>query len=224
MRTLVIEDNVKLAASLKKGLVKNGYAVDVIHNGEEAFEHLVLNHGDYDIVLLDLMLPGRSGTDITTSVRERGINVPIIIITALDETAHKLALLDAGADDYLVKPYSFEELLARMRAVTRRPTPLSASEFTAGTIRMNLGQRKLYVAESEVTLTTKEFAILEMFLRNQDQVLSREFILDHVWDYNFNSLSNVVDVHVKNLRKKLASAGAEDLIETVSGLGYRCTP
>lgn len=224
MHVLIIEDNEKLAKSLKKGFEKNGFAADVILNGEEAVEHLILNYQDYDAVVLDLMLPGRSGTDICATVRERQIMTPIIILTATDQTASKLTLLDAGADDYMVKPFSLEELIARVRALTRRPTELVPTELVFESIRLLPTQHKVFVDTAEITLTVKEFAILELFLRNQGQVLSREFILDHVWDHNFNSMSNIVDVHVKNLRKKLETAEAGDHIHTISGVGYRLSP
>lgn len=218
---MVVEDNEKLASSIVRGLEKNGYAVDCFHNGEEAFDHFVGNHDEYDAILLDLMLPGRSGTDICMSLRDRGLMTPIIILTARDEVADKVTLLNAGADDYMEKPFSFEELLARLRAVTRRPASTLQDELIYQSVRLIVSQRRAYVAEEPLTLTTKEFSILELFLRNQDTTLSREFILDHVWNYQFNASSNVVDAHVKNLRKKLADTAAGDIIETVSGVGYR---
>lgn len=221
MRILIVEDNEKLANSIKTGLEKEGFAADCRHNGEEAADHLIMNFASYDAVILDLMLPGRTGLDITMAVRDRNISVPILILTAIDETAHKLNLLNAGADDYMVKPFSFEELVARIRALTRRPAETLPTDLTVGKLRLNAQTRKVHYDDQPITLTTKEFAILELFLRNPTQVLEREFILDHVWDYNFNSLSNVVDVHIKNLRKKLESSAAGDIIETVTGVGYR---
>lgn len=221
MHILIVEDNEKLAATIKKGLEKEGFAADIKHNGEEAAEHLITNHAMYDAVILDLMLPGRSGLDITMSVRERGIMIPILILTAIDETAHKLNLLNAGADDYVVKPFSFEELVARIRALIRRPSESLPNELIFGKLMMNPATRVVMCDGERILLTTKEFAILELFLRNQALVLNREFILDHVWDYNYNSLSNTVDVHIKNLRKKLGDSPAGDIIETVTGVGYR---
>lgn len=221
MRILIIEDNEKLALSLKKGLSKNGYAADCIHDGQQGAEHFFVNNPDYDAVILDLMLPNRSGLDICTAARERGISTPIIILTAKDTKADSITLLNAGADDYIVKPFAFEELLARLRAVTRRPAQSLPTELTIGALRLDTNTRKVYVGADEVALTLKEFSILELFMRNPDRVLTREFILDHVWDFNFNSLSNVVDVHVKNLRQKLADTQQGDIIETVVGVGYR---
>jgi len=221
MRILIIEDNVKLAESIKKGLVKNGFAADCIHDGQQAAEHLFVNNQDYDAVILDLMLPNRSGLDICTAARERGISTPIIVLTAKDEKADSIVLLNAGADDYMVKPFALEELLARIRAVTRRPNETLPSELSIHDVRLNTNTRKVFVGAQEVAFTLKEFAILELFMRNPARVLTREFILDHVWDFNFNSLSNVVDVHVKNLRQKLSSTTQGDIIETVTGVGYR---
>lgn len=221
MRILIVEDNVKLAESIKKGLVRNGYAADCIHDGKEAADHLFMNNQEYDAVVLDLMLPNRSGLDICSSARERGINTPIIILTAKNEKADSITLLNAGADDYMVKPFAFEELLARLRAVTRRPQEALPTQLSVQELRLDVNTRKVFVRDEEVQLTLKEFAILELFMRNPERVLTREFILDHVWDFNFNSLSNVVDVHVKNLRQKLQTTAQGDIIETVTGVGYR---
>lgn len=221
MRILIVEDNKKLSESLKKGLTKNAYAVDCIYDGKEAAEHLFMNNQDYDAVILDLMLPNRSGLDICRAARERGINTPILILTAKDEKADSIVLLNAGADDYMVKPFALEELLARLRAITRRPSETLPSELTIHDVRLDVNMRKVFVGNDEIPFTLKEFAILELFMRNPSRVLTREFILDHVWDFNFNSLSNVVDVHVKNLRQKLATTKQGDIIETVTGVGYR---
>lgn len=221
MRILIVEDNVKIAESIKKGLQKNGFAADCIHDGQEAAEHIFMNNQDYDAIILDLMLPNRSGLDICMAARERGISTPIIVLTAKDEKADSIVLLNAGADDYMVKPFAFEELLARIRAVTRRPQETLPTELSIHDVRLNTNTRKVFVGNEEVAFTLKEFAILELFMRNPDRVLTREFILDHVWDFNFNSLSNVVDVHVKNLRQKLSTTKQGDIIETVTGVGYR---
>lgn len=221
MRILIVEDSLKLAAVLKKGLVRNGYAADCIHDGNEAAEHLFMNHQDYDAVILDLMLPNRSGLDICRATRERGISTPILVLTAKDEKVDSIVLLNAGADDYMTKPFALEELLARIRAITRRPNEILPSELYIQDVRLDVNTRKAYVRNDEIILTLKEFSILELFMRNQGRVLTREFILDHVWDFNFNSLSNVVDVHVKNLRQKLTATKQGDVIETVTGVGYR---
>lgn len=221
MRVLIVEDQVRLAKSIKRGLERHGFAVDHLENGAEAVEHLIMHHSLYDVVMLDLMLPGRTGFDICSSLRERGIGTPILILTAKNTTADKVVLLNAGADDYLTKPFSFAELVARLHALLRRPDETLPSELVAGMIQLNPGTRKVFCEGKEVKLTTKEFALLEFFMRNPNQILDRERILDHVWDFNFNSFSNVVDVHVKNLRKKLGQSEEKVLIETVEGVGYR---
>jgi len=194
MKILVVEDNEKLAAGIVKGLKQHGYGAHTIANGEEAAEHIITNNQDYDAILLDLMLPGRSGLDICSSIREREIRTPIIILTAKSETVDKLQLLNAGADDYVVKPFSFDELVARIRAVTRRPQNLLPDEIVHGLIRLVSSQYKAYIENTQIPLTLKEFSILELFLRNPKMTLTREFILDHVWDYNFSSSSNIVDL------------------------------
>jgi DNA-binding response OmpR family regulator len=221
MRVLAVEDNVKLAKMVQKGLKKNGYAVDVIHDGSEAAAHIFLNHSEYDVIILDLKLPNRSGLDICTAIRERQITTPIIVLTAQNEKYTVIQLLNAGADDYIAKPFAFEELVARVRAMLRRPKENLPSELFMNEIRLNTNTHRVSVQEKELVLTLKEFSILQLFLSNPERILTREFILDHVWDYNFNSLSNIVDVHVKNLRKKLDDSQKGDFIETVPGVGYR---
>lgn len=222
MRILIVEDEERLAEGLKRGLEKEGFAVDHIADGEEAAKHALVHHSSYDVIMLDLMLPGRNGADICRVLRERGVKTPILILTARDQTVDKVTLLNLGADDYLTKPFSLVELSARLRAIMRRPeSTMLPSELQSGPLRLNPGFHKVFLDEVEITLTTKEFALLEFFMRHPNQVLGREHILEHVWDFNFNSFSNVVDVHVKNLRKKLGQDDGRTFIETVSGVGYR---
>jgi DNA-binding response OmpR family regulator len=224
MRIIVVEDEQRLAKGIKRGLEQQGFAVDIMHDGEEALNHLLIHHSVYDLIVLDLTLPKRSGADITKALRERKISVPILVLTAKDQTANKVVLLNAGADDYMTKPFSLSELIARAHALMRRPEHTYPSELTIRDVRLDVGYHKVYVGDKEVPLTVKEFALLEFFMRHPNQVLDREKILDHVWDFNFNSFSNVVDVHVKNLRKKLSApnkASNNEYIETISGVGYR---
>lgn len=221
MRIFIAEDQVKLAKAIKRGLERYGFAVHHIADGTEASQHIVIHHASYDVIILDLMLPGQTGLDICRTIRERGINTPILILTAKNTTTDKVTLLNAGADDYLTKPFSFIELVARLQALMRRPDETLPNELMVGTLRLNPGTHKVFCDEKEVKLTVKEFALLEFFMRHPNQILDREHILDHVWDFNFNSFSNVVDVHVKNLRKKLGQSEEKILIETVEGVGYR---
>ncbi len=221
MRIFIAEDQAKLAKSIKRGLEHQGFAVDHIMNGAEAAEHIIIHHRSYDAIILDLMLPGRSGFDICRSIRERGITTPVLVLTARNTVADKVSLLNAGADDYLTKPFSFAELVARLQALMRRPEDTLPIELIVGVLRLDLAAHRVFVEEHEVKLTAKEFSLLEFFMRHPDQLLDREHILDHVWDFNFNSFSNVVDVHVKNLRKKLGQTEERVFIETVEGAGYR---
>lgn len=223
MRIILVEDEVKLAKALAAGLAQKGYAVDIINDGEKAFNRISLNHIDYDLIILDLMLPGMDGNAITKSLRERDINVPILILTARDEMDNKVNLLLAGADDYIVKPFSFEELTARIQAILRRPVEMLPVVLKVRDIELNPVERKVVKADTPLSLTLKEFVLLEYFMRNPNKVVNREELLSHLWDFNYTSFSNVVDVHVKNLRKKLDTTGARNLLETVRGVGYRLT-
>jgi DNA-binding response OmpR family regulator len=220
MRILLVEDEKKLADALITGLTKKGYAVDALERGDEAFTRISLHHADYDLIVLDLMLPGMDGATICKNVRERNITVPILILTARDEIDNKVNLLLAGADDYMVKPFSFDELCARIQALLRRPVEMVPVSIKSGDIELNSVERVVRKEGSVIPLTLKEFVLLEYFMRHPNQAINREDLLSHLWDFNYSSFSNVVDVHVKNLRKKLTN-GRENLIETVRGVGYR---
>ncbi len=221
MRLLLIEDETRLAQGIKRGLEKQGFAVDHIDDGRKAAEHIYIHHSVYDGIILDLSLPSMSGEEICVAVRDRGIKLPILILTAKDQTASKVAALNMGADDYMVKPFTFTELVARIQALLRRSPDARPSELIVGQLRLDPGYRTVFLGQHSLSLTVKEFSLLEFFMQHPDEVLDREFILDHVWDFNFNSFSNVVDVHVKNLRKKFSEYTDEELVETVSGVGYR---
>jgi len=221
MRILIIEDEEKLSKSLKLGLERDGFAVDYLLDGEVGQRRLEINHKDYDLVILDLMLPKKSGFEVCKEIRSQGIMIPVIILTAIDELEDKVLALDSGADDYLVKPFSFEELIARIRALLRRPSQALPTELKLNDLVLNTGTRKVYVKDHDIPLTLKEFGLLEYLMRHPNQVLTREQILDHLWDFAFDSFSNVVDVHVKNLRKKMYDVGNEKILETVRGVGYR---
>jgi two-component system OmpR family response regulator len=223
MRILLVEDEEKLAQALVQGLSKKGYAVDMVTDGEKAMKRIALNHMDYDLVVLDLMLPSMDGISITKTMRETGITTPILILTARDEIDTKVDLLLAGADDYLVKPFSFEELCARIAALLRRPTGAVPAVISIGDIMLDPSKHTVTKEGKDVPLTLKEFVLLEYFMRHPNIVVGREELLTHLWDFNYSSFSNVVDVHVKNLRKKLDLGNGQTVLETIRGVGYRLT-
>lgn len=221
MKILIVEDNEKLATLLKKGLESKGYTTDYVTDGEAGQSRIEMGSEDYDLVILDLMMPKKSGFEVCKNIRQKNIPVPILILTARDSTDDKITALDCGADDYLVKPFSFKELLARIRAILRRPKNSFHAELKVNKITLNPATRKVLHGSKEVKLTLKEFSLLEYLMRHPNQVLNREQILDNLWDFGFDSFSNVVDVHVKNLRKKLDDESGEKILETVRGVGYR---
>lgn len=221
MRILVVEDETRLAEVLAEGLAKKGYAVDTINDGEKALTRITLHHGDYDLIILDLMLPSISGTEICKEARAREITTPILILTARAETEHKVELLLAGADDYLVKPFSFDELLARIQAILRRPAESLPTILRVNDLELNPSARTANKDGKPLSLTLKEFGLLEYFMRRPNEVVNREDLITHLWDFNYESFSNVVDVHVKNLRRKLDEGADPSLLETVRGIGYR---
>lgn len=221
MRILFVEDEQKLADAMRSGLMKKGYAVDTLADGEKAYEHISIHHADYDLIILDLMLPGMDGATICERVRARDITVPILILTARNETSDKVNLLLTGADDYMVKPFSFAELVARITALSRRPSALVPNTLSVRDIELNSVEQTVRRDGELIPLTLKEFVLLEYLMRRPNQVVDREELLSHLWDFNYLSFSNVIDVHVKNLRKKLNGADRENLIETVRGVGYR---
>lgn len=221
MKILIIEDDVVLSKALKAGLEKEGYAADCLHDGESGQRRLEVNHSDYDLVILDLGLPGRSGMEVCANLREQNILIPILILTGKDDTNDKVFALDSGADDYLTKPFSIQELLARIRALMRRPQQVVPTEIKLNDMSLNASTRKVVRGGEEVPLTLKEFGVLEYLMRHPNQVVNRDQILDHVWDFDFNSFSNIVDVHINNLRRKINAGNRENYLETVRGIGYR---
>lgn len=224
MRLLIVEDEEKLARALKKGLELEGFAVDWLSESDKACKRIILYQKEYDLILLDLMLPGMDGATITETVRKEGVTTPIIVLTARNETEHKIEVLNKGADDYIVKPFSFEEVVARINSVLRRPKTAEPIVLRVGTIEMDIATRTVKKDGDEVPLTLKEFALLECFLKEPGVVLSREALFDRVWDFNALRWSNVLDVHMKNLRKKLENGKDGDAVfETVRGVGYRIT-
>ena len=222
MKILIIEDDVALNESLKASLEHAGYAVTSFSEGVSAERHLILNSIDYDMAIMDWMMPGKTGVEICKGARKAGVKIPILMLTAKDDTDDKVNALDSGADDYLTKPFSLDELFARVRALLRRPAASTGTtELLVGDVVLNQASRKVTRAGKEVPLTQKEFNILEYFILHPNKVVSRDEVLDHVWDLSFSSLSNIMDVHINNLRKKLNKGRKDNCIETVRGVGYR---
>lgn len=219
MRVLVIEDNPKMATAVQRGLREHGYAADVAASGFEGEE--LAASGVYDLLLLDLMLPDRDGVEVCRNLRRRGVRTKVIMLTALGGTKDKVQGLDVGADDYLTKPFEFEELLARMRALLRRGDASEARFLKCDDLELDLYTRVAKRASNTVELSNKEFALLEYMMRNPNRVLSRTQIGEKVWGMNFEPTSNVVDVYVSSLRKKLDRGYPRELIHTVKGAGYR---
>lgn len=220
MRILVVEDQEKTSQFIKRGLNEVGHAVDIAESGSAAESFMASS--EYDLVILDVMLPDQSGIDTARHLRRDGFKGPILMLTALSTTKDKVNGLDAGADDYLTKPFSFEELLARVRALLRRSSASTGmnSVLKFSDLEMDLVHRKVKRQNSEIVLTAKEFSLLEYFLRNPERPLGRVSIAEHVWDIDFDSESNVIDVYVNLLRKKIDSPFGKKLIHTVVGVGY----
>jgi DNA-binding response OmpR family regulator len=220
MRVLVIEDDRKVASFIQTGLEQEGYAVDVLNDGNNAGEQA--SAIDYDVVVLDLMLPGRSGFQVLRDIRARKATSPVLILTARDAVEERIAGLDAGADDYMAKPFALAELSARLRALLRRGAPrenlLKLADLEMDTIRRTV--RRGGVA---VDLKPKEYALLEFLLRNSDRPLTKSLIIEHVWDIHFDSVSNVVEVHINSLRNKIDRGFGQPLIHTIRGVGYVLT-
>lgn len=220
MKILVVEDQENLAKLVKKGLESEGFAVDYVTDGELACRRIEMCQKEYDLMVLDLMLPKKDGIQVCKETRAKKISIPILMLTAKDSTEDIIAGLNAGADDYLIKPFSFDILLARIRALLRRPEPVLPTELEIQNITLDPSSRKVFKGKKEIKLTLKEFSLLEYLMRNPDHALGREQILSNVWDFAFDSFSNVVDVHITSLRKKLGDKKGE-LLETVRGVGYK---
>jgi DNA-binding response OmpR family regulator len=218
MKILVVEDEPKLNKGLVQGLQQRGYAVDFAFDGEEGEKMALLN--GYDLIILDIMLPKRDGLSVCGNLRLKGMNMPVLFLTAKDTVSDKITGLDIGADDYMIKPFSFDELSARIRTLLRRPRVTLSNDLRLDGLVLNTRAQSLVVEGKDISLTLREYGLLEYFLRNQGKVVTQQDILDHVWDRFFDSLSNVVSVHVKNLRKKLPKKYATR-IQTVWGKGYR---
>lgn len=218
MKILLVEDNKKLSDTLKMGLEAEGFAVDCVYDGDSAERRILVNRDEYDLVVLDRMLPGKEGVEVCKSWRSAEIHIPVIMLTAMDATDDKVLGLESGADDYLAKPFEFEELVARIHALLRRPKALSHDVLTIAEITLDTTNRKAKHKSKDLTLTLKEFMVLEYLMRNANKVVTRDTLYAHAWDFADSSFSNTVDVHIKNLRKKLHDNGK--LIQTIRGVGY----
>lgn len=219
MRVLVVEDESEIAGFLKRGLTEAGYAVDVVERGDEALDWIVA--AEYDMLVLDWMLPGLDGVSLCREIRQRGLRVPILMLTARDAVEQRVMGLDAGADDYLTKPFAFAELLARLRALLRREPLGQNTVLRVADLELDTATRTVTRAGQSIALTYKEYSLLEYLMRRTNRVLTRSMIAEHVWDYDFDTLTNVIDVHIRALRRKIDDPFAHKLIHTVRGAGYR---
>jgi two-component system OmpR family response regulator len=219
MRVLIVEDEAKMAALIRRGLREEGIAADLAGRGEDAL--WMAGSTEYDAIILDLMLPGIDGIEVCRRLRGDGVWSPILMLTARDGVRDRVAGLDGGADDYLVKPFSYAELLARLRALARRRGAERPTELRVGELRLDPAKRRVWRGDSEIELSAKEFAVLEVFMRRPGEVLSRFQLLEHAWDYEYENRSNVVDAYVRLLRRKVDRPFGVRSIETVRGAGYR---
>ena len=220
MKILIIEDEEPIAKLVKVGLEKEGYACDWVDDGNLGQGRIELYHKEYDLILLDLMLPNKNGFEICRNIREQGITTPVLILTAKGFIDDKVSALDCGADDYMTKPFEFKELLARIRAILRRPKQALGTELKVCNITLNPATKKVHLNKKEIKLTLKEFGLLEYLMRHTNEVVKRDDIIFSLWDFNSDSFSNFVDVHMNNLRKKIEKGKNKKILETVRGVGY----
>ncbi len=218
MRILVVEDERKVASFIRRGLMEESHAVDVARDGEEALT--LAEATAYDCIILDVMLPKRDGLSVLRALRAQGVRTPVLLLTARDSLEDKVGGLDSGADDYLTKPFAFEELLARVRALLRRGTPEGGARLRVADLVLDPATRRVERGGQRVDLTAKEYALLEYLMRNRGRAVSRTMIAEHVWDLSFDSGTNIIDVYVTYLRKKLDAGHSPKLIHTVRGVGY----
>jgi len=222
MKVLVVEDEKKIASFVRKGLEAQGFVVDVTHNGDDGYA--LATTRPYDAAVLDIMLPGRDGLSILRNLRGRKSGLPVILLTARSELNERLEGLNLGADDYLTKPFHIEELIARLHAVTRRTAGERQSILSVADLDLNLLTRKVTRGGESIELTVREFALLEHLMRSPGRVLTRVEITERVWEYNFDPGTNLVDVYIQRIRKKVDGAHPDKLIETIRGVGYRIRP
>jgi two-component system, OmpR family, response regulator len=219
VRVLIVEDEPHMAELIGRGLAKEGMAVDIASTGEQAIE--MAGAADYDSIVLDVLLPGMDGFETCRRLRSGEVWAPVIMLTALDSVEDRVLGLDTGADDYLVKPFAFAELLARLRAVARRREPERPSVLRVDDLRLDPASRRVWRGSEEISLSAKEFAILETFMRRPDEALTRAYLVAHAWDSSYSDSSNIIDVYVRRLRRKIDEPFGRQTIETVRGSGYR---
>jgi heavy metal response regulator len=219
MRILVVEDERQLADIIKRGLEEQGYAIDIAYDGEEG-EYFTGNFS-YDLIILDIILPKKDGIAVCQALRQKKVKTPIIMLTCKGSVEDKVKGLDSGADDYLVKPFAFEELAARVRTLLRRESNLISPKLVVGDLVMDAPTRQVWRGERRIELTNKEYAILEYLMRHPNMVITRTMIEQHVWDLEFDSISNLIDVYIRRLRSKIDEGEKDSLIQTVRGAGYR---
>lgn len=219
MRILIIEDNERLADIIKRGLTEEGYAADIAETGETGEEYL--ENISYDLIMLDIMLPGKDGNAVCRKLREKRVKTPILMLTAKGSLNDKINGLDNGADDYMVKPFEFEELYARIRALLRREENLIPKVIRRGDLALDTVTRRVKQGAREIDLTAKEYAILEYLFRYPEIVITRTMIEQHIWDFDLDSSSNLIDAYISRLRRKIDNEGEESFIQTIKGIGYR---
>ena len=222
MKILVVEDDRVVGQYIKRGLEEAQYHADLVEDGLEALR--IISGGLHDLVILDLRLPGMTGLQVLRTLRDRGITTPILVLTAQDAVGHKVEALRAGADDYVTKPFAFEEVLARVEALARRPKQLTAPRLVAGDLELDLTSREVRREGKTIELTPKEFAVLEYLMRHPGRVMSRTLITEYAWDYHFDPGTNIVDVVINRLRKKVDAGHDRKLLHTVRGVGYVIKP
>jgi len=218
MRLLLVEDDARIARFVARGLQEQAYAVDVVANGEDALYQVQIN--DYDVVILDVMIPGQDGFATCRGIRALGKRIPVLMLTARDAVEDRIHGLDSGADDYLTKPFEFGELLARLRALLRRPQDLRPAQLVIGDLELDTASQTAKRGNRAISLTAKEYALLEFFARNANRVIGRSEIAEHVWDESFDPFSNLIEVYVNRLRRKLGEENGQSLLQTRRGSGY----
>jgi DNA-binding response OmpR family regulator len=219
MRILVIEDERKVASFIRRGLEEERYIVETAADGETGLDLALHNH--FDAIVLDVMLPKLDGFGVLATLRDAGVATPILMLTARSTTDDRVQGLDLGADDYLAKPFHFEELAARLRSILRRSSSEKTTKLSCGDLTLDMVTHFAFRDDKEIELTTKEYALLEYLMRNKDRILSRSMIMQHVWKHNFDPESNIIDVYIKRLRNKIERPGHPQLIQSIRGVGYR---